>query len=60
MLLNSNIIRIETIPFEEIPFILRQRITSQTSVNLVDMFKSKMNCKSKSPKTGYICVEINP
>ena len=24
------------------------------------MFKSKMNFKSNSSKTGYICIEINP
>ena len=32
----------------------------QTSVNLVDMFKFKMNFKSNSSKTGFICIEIDP
>ena len=52
--------KIETVPFSEILLILGQSIRWQTSVNLVDMFKSKMNFKLNSSKTGYICIEINP
>ena len=49
--------KIETVPFYEIPLILMQSITCrQTSVNLVDIFKSKMNFKSNSFKTGLICI----
>ena len=51
--------KIETVPFSEIPLIVRQSITQQTSVNLVDMFKSEIDFKSNPSKTGYICMEIN-
>ena len=37
-----------------------QSIAWQTSVNLVDMSKSKMNFKSNSLKTGLICIGKNP
>ena len=52
--------KIETVPFSEIPLIVRQSITQQTSVNLVDMFKSEIDFKSNPSKTGYICMETNP
>ena len=52
--------KVETVPFLEIPFILGQSSIWQTSVNLVDMFKSKMNLKSNSSNTGLISIEINP
>ena len=37
-----------------------QSIAWQTSVNLVDMSKSKMNFKSNSLETGLICIGKNP
>ena len=43
---NKNIMKIETVSFYKIPLILKQIITWQTSVNLVDMFKSKINFES--------------
>ena len=52
--------KMETVPFSEIPLIVRQSITQKTSVNLVDMFKSEIDFKSNPSKTGYICMETNP
>ena len=52
--------KIETVPFQEIPLVLIQSITRQILVNLIDVFKSSMNFESNSSKTGLIYIEINP
>ena len=52
--------KIETVPFWETTYAEYWGITKQTLVNLVDMFKFKMNFKSNSSKTSLNCIEINP
>ena len=52
--------KIEAVPFQEIPLTFMQSIAQQTTVNLVDIFESKMNFQSNSFKTGLNCIGINP
>ena len=49
--------KIEAVPFQEIPLTFMQSIAQQTSVNLVDIFESKMNFQSNSFKTGLNILE---
>ena len=54
--------KIEAVPFQEIPLTFMQSIAQQTSVNLVDILESKINFQSNSFKTGlnYIGINLQP